>query len=76
VLAVPERSLPEELRRPFDFRQQFVVDSSRIRRELGYREPIDEDDALRRTIEWELSELPAPSEADYAAEDIASRSVG
>ena len=37
----------------FDTSQHFDVDSSRIREELGYRERVDFDEALRRTIEWE-----------------------
>ena len=32
---------------------QYMVDTSRIRRELGYAEQVPFDEALRRTIEWE-----------------------
>jgi nucleoside-diphosphate-sugar epimerase len=67
--------LPEYLREDaFDLRQDYVVDSSRIRRELGYREVAGEDEALRRTIEWELRNSPEPGsqpEPDYEAEDEA-----
>jgi nucleoside-diphosphate-sugar epimerase len=67
--------LPEYLREDaFDLRQDYVVDSSRIRRELGYREIASEDEALRRTIEWELRNSPEPgsqTEPDYDAEDKA-----
>jgi len=72
VVAVPERVLPERLRQPFDFAQQYNVDSTRIRRELGYREPVSEDEALRRTIEWERRNPPdRVDDADYEAEDEA-----
>jgi nucleoside-diphosphate-sugar epimerase len=37
----------------WDTRQDYVVDSTRIRQELGYAEIVDEDEALRRTIAWE-----------------------
>jgi nucleoside-diphosphate-sugar epimerase len=33
-----------------------TLDSARIRAELGYAETIDEGEALRRTIAWELSQ--------------------
>jgi len=41
-----------------DLRQDYVVDSSRIRNELGYAETVDDADALRRTIEWERANPP------------------
>src|SRR5262249_33474765 len=37
IAAIPDRDLPEPLRQPFDYSQDYVVDSTRIRRELGYR---------------------------------------
>lgn len=67
--------LPEYLREDaFDLRQDYVVDSSRIRRELGYQEVAGEDEALQRTIDWELRNSPEPGsqpEPDYEAEDKA-----
>jgi len=39
--------------------QHWVVDSTRIRTELGYREPISRDEALRRTVEWERTTTAA-----------------
>jgi len=53
VVPVPAVELPENLRNPADFSRHLVVDSSRIRSELGYREVVSREDALRRTIEWE-----------------------
>jgi nucleoside-diphosphate-sugar epimerase len=55
-----------------DFRQHWVIDSSRIRRELGYEELISFREGLERTIEWELAHPPEnaePEEDTYAAED-------
>ena len=43
---------------PYDLRQDYVVDSDRIRAELGYAEPTDADEALARTIEWERANPP------------------
>ncbi|HEX9424780.1 MAG TPA: NAD-dependent epimerase/dehydratase family protein [Pyrinomonadaceae bacterium] len=73
VVALPADRLPSSLRRDmFDFSQQYEVDSSRIRRELGYAEIMSFDEALRRTIAWERTNPPeqiSPEDFDYAAED-------
>jgi nucleoside-diphosphate-sugar epimerase len=64
---------PEHLKPPGNYRQHWLVDSSRIRRELGYEEPVSLAQALRRTIEWERPNPPAVSiwKFDYTAEDAA-----
>ena len=50
------RVVPAALKQmPHDFRHHLVVDTSRIRRELDYREPVDRDSALGRTVAWESS---------------------
>ena len=72
VVAVPGQVLPERLRLPYDFGQQYIVDSTRIRRELGYSEPVDENEALDTTIAWERRNPPDPTPAiDYEADDEA-----
>jgi len=79
VVALPAGSingqLPPSLRRDMlDFTQQYEVDSTRIRRELGYSEIVPFAEALRRTIEWERANPPEqilPEDFDYAAEDAA-----
>lgn len=72
VVAVPSGRMPEAMRSPLDFRQHWVVDTSRIRQELGYAEVVPVDEALRRTVAWERANPPAtvpPEWFDYAAED-------
>jgi nucleoside-diphosphate-sugar epimerase len=74
VVPVPDSILPDHLRLPADFTQDYSVDSSRIRAELDYNETVPEEEALARTIEWERANPPAdvkPEEFDYAAEDAA-----
>jgi len=73
VLTVPNEALPLSLRVSLDFDQDYTVDSSRIRRELGYRELVPEDEALGRTIEWERRNPPEAGALtiDYEAEDKA-----
>jgi hypothetical protein len=58
----------------FDYRQDVVVDSSRIRAELGYAEQVEFDETLRRTVAWERANPPVelkPEDYDYGAEDAA-----
>ncbi|MFO7965333.1 MAG: NAD-dependent epimerase/dehydratase family protein [Desulfobacterales bacterium] len=54
--------------------QDAVVDSSRIRSELNYAEPVDFEQAVAKTIAWERShpippQLMGPGFFDYDAED-------
>ena len=42
-----------------DWQQHFIADTHKIREELGYREPVALDEALRRTIAWERAHPPA-----------------
>jgi len=53
VLAVPEDELPPEERRPRNFAQDILYDTSRIREDLDYEEIVPEEEGLRRTIAWE-----------------------
>ena len=50
-----------------------VASSDRIRKELGYRELLPREEAIRRTIEWERANPPAQplAQFDYPAEDAA-----
>jgi nucleoside-diphosphate-sugar epimerase len=69
--------LPSHLReaQPDLWDHHLVADTSRIRRELGYREVISREDGLRRAIAWYAAEPPPdPKTAgnlDYDAEDAA-----
>jgi nucleoside-diphosphate-sugar epimerase len=72
VVTVPHGRLPEPLRWDINAEQDIVVDSSRIRRELGYKERVDVEEALSRTVAWERLHPPKeidPREFDYVAED-------
>ncbi len=72
IVRLPFNSIPEHLRPDNDIRQDIVLDSIRIRAELGYAETVPEEEALRKTIEWETANPPAeidPKEFDYEAED-------
>jgi nucleoside-diphosphate-sugar epimerase len=71
VVLPPDRHLGNNIGGD-DYRQDLVVDSSRIRAELGYREMVTQDEAIRRTVAWEHEHPPEeydPGAFDYAAED-------
>ena len=72
VVTVLRGRLPEPLRWDINAEQDIVVDSSRIRRELGYQERVDVEEALRRTIAWERANPPKevdPKDFDYVVEN-------
>jgi nucleoside-diphosphate-sugar epimerase len=74
VVALPGDALPEHLQTPFDWGYDLATDTSRLRNELGHRDPVGRTDALRRTVEWERRVRSDDSERpDYAAEDEALR---
>lgn len=74
-LVLPKERTPAHLVPPGNTAQHWAADSSRIRRELGYREVTPLDETIRRTIEWERAnpaEGFSPYPFDYAAEDAAA----
>jgi nucleoside-diphosphate-sugar epimerase len=79
LITLPADRTPAHLRWPGNLDQHWATDTTRIRRELGYAEPLGREEAIRRTIEWERAHPPAidPRAFDYAAEDAAvSRGSG
>jgi nucleoside-diphosphate-sugar epimerase len=71
IVVLPSEQLPEPLRSDaLDLNQQYAVDSSRIRRELGYAEVVPFDEALQRTIEWERANPPEKVNADQFSYDL------
>lgn len=76
-VALPRERTPKHLLQPGNAAQHLVVSSERIREELGYKELVDSDEAIRRTIAWEQNNPPATinlQQFDYAAEDAALNS--
>jgi nucleoside-diphosphate-sugar epimerase len=71
-IILPEDRIPPHLAQPGNLAQHWEADSTRIRSELGYREPVPLDEAIRRTIRWERANPPTEFDShrfDYAAED-------
>jgi len=72
-IALPHDRAPKHLLWPGNTAQHIVASSDRIRKELGYRELLPREEAIRRTIAWERANPPAMPTAqfDYSAEDEA-----
>jgi len=73
-VVLPKERAPKHLAPPGNTEQHWEADSSRIRRELGYREVVGLEEGIRRTIEWERANPTGgfnPHVFDYAAEDSA-----
>lgn len=55
VEVLPDIEIPAKERYPGDARYHLVVDSSKIRRELGYRDMVPLEQGIEATVKWELS---------------------
>jgi nucleoside-diphosphate-sugar epimerase len=72
-IVMPHHQAPKHLLWPGNTAQHLVASSDRIRSELGYREQLPREEAIRRTIAWERAHPPAEPlyPFDYNAEDEA-----
>lgn len=73
-ITLPKERIPPHLVAPGNSAQHWEAASTRIRRELGYKEPVPLDEAIHRTIDWARAHPPGefiPHKFDYAAEDAA-----
>jgi nucleoside-diphosphate-sugar epimerase len=70
-VVLPHDRTPKHLLWPGNTAQHVVASSERIRKELGYRELLPREEAIRRTIEWERAHPPAQplAQFNYEAED-------
>lgn len=77
IIGLPRDQLPEHLREDLHWRYHLDIDTSRIRKELGFTEIISRDEALRLTIEWERNNPPQKVivDSEYKAEDEACRGL-
>ena len=57
-MVLPVERTPPHLLRPGNAAQHWTASSARIRRELGYREPVSLHKAMRKTIAWERENPP------------------
>src|SRR5262249_30700621 len=73
IVCLPPERTPSFLREKGNTAQDWVASSRRIRQELGYREVVALDEAMRRTIAWERTHPPTIPifHFDYEVEDKA-----
>ena len=72
VVPVPKDMLPEETRAHIETDQHLVVNTVRIRKELGYKDVVSQEEALARSVAWERANPPdvAGAPFDYTIEDM------
>lgn len=74
VVSVPRELLPKHLLEPYDWSHNLAANTTRVRRELGYQEQYQRNEALEESVEWERTHALAEADSaqfDYAAEDEA-----
>jgi len=58
IVSVSADSLPENERMLQDFSHHLAIDTTRIRRELGYAEIVPREAGIARTLAWEREPVP------------------
>lgn len=75
VLPVATQALPQGRRVTMALDQDFILDTTKIRRELGYGETVGPDQGFARTVDWMQRHPPGPDDPmgklvlDYDEED-------
>jgi nucleoside-diphosphate-sugar epimerase len=69
IVILSDDHLPRRLMAPYSYTPHLAFDTSRIRDELHWREPVTTDEGLRRTADWERTADPASAHLEYPAED-------
>ena len=69
IVTVDDKDLPDSIKLPHDWNYEMATDTNKIRKELGYREIVDETEALRRTIEWEQTCIATADRPNYSEVD-------
>jgi len=78
VLELPIEDMPPHLLTPLDWRHHLMGDTTRIRDELEFSEPVPEEEWLRASCEWQRGRSPEQQDHrifDYDAEDAAIAAV-
>jgi nucleoside-diphosphate-sugar epimerase len=72
IMVVDEPCPPPNLPRHLNLDQHLDMDTTKIRRDLGYRETMSRRGALEQTVAWDREHPPSdvhPGQFDYLAED-------
>jgi nucleoside-diphosphate-sugar epimerase len=78
VLAVEPSDLPEKMRSSLRWQHALETDTSLIHAQPGFSEPVDFQEGILRTVEWERSNPPEvkPQDFDYQTEDQVLKTIG
>jgi len=78
VVPVEPSQLPKQMRSGLYWQHRLETDTSLIRTQRGFSEPISFRDGLSRTIEWERANPPEakPGDFDYETEDRVLKALG
>ena len=81
IVFLDAERMPEHLREspPTDYSQDLTMDTTKIRRELGFEDVVPFEQGLAKTIEWLRACPMDPSETkdfDYSAEDACVSMAG
>lgn len=73
ILSVPRASLPESMRKRFNWRQDWIIDGSRLRKDAGFKLPFKAGAAVEMTVAYHqsipISRATADELASYRDED-------
>jgi len=79
IVVVPRDRCPPHLIAPMKFEHDVITNDAKIRAELGYKELVDMEEGLKRTVAWQRAHMPEkfdPKLFDYAAEDVVIKEFG
>jgi nucleoside-diphosphate-sugar epimerase len=74
LVVIPREHIPENLKIDINIAHNLVIDSTKIRKDLRFKEIISLNESIQRTIEWERANPPSKidiSNFNYSAEDEA-----
>jgi nucleoside-diphosphate-sugar epimerase len=71
VIPVENSDLPEQMHSNLRWQHSLETDTSLIRAQPGFSEPVEFFEGIRRTVEWERANPPEikPEDFDYQLED-------
>lgn len=77
ILILPKQKLRKLAENDINYKQDFVADTNKIRKELNFKEIVSRLNAIKRTIDWETNYPPVtidPNQFNYEVEDKILRS--
>ena len=70
LVTVPDENVPADLAVTRSVAQQFLCDSGKLARTLGWQ-PADPELSVGRSVRWHLAHPPEPADADFTPDDRA-----